>query len=286
MASLAKIMAMHLGALGDFVLSWPALGMLARDHELHVWGRSDWAKLLLPPAQVHEREAARFANLFSGEPGESMQTWLGGFERVVVFAHRPPADLLAGLESALPGRVWQVPTKPSPGAIKHAGRVQVEALARLGLQPDATAIKPLVDNIPHPRALIAPGSGGRSKRLPLELVQRAWRTWREAGLSPLLLLGPAEDEAFRRELKDALAGLHPEFMYDPSIAQLAAHLAVSPAYLGADSGVSHLAAALGAPCLVGFGPSDPAIWAPVGPRVYIRSFDQLTRLEFTALDWN
>ena len=48
---------------------------------------------------------------------------------------------------------------------------------------------------------------------------------------------------------------------------LGAVLARAGLYVGNDSGVSHLAAACGAPTLALFGPTDPALWAPVGPRV-------------------
>ncbi len=39
--------------------------------------------------------------------------------------------------------------------------------------------------------------------------------------------------------------------------------------MGNDSGVTHLAAAAGAPTLALFGPTDPATWAPLGPRVEV-----------------
>ena len=48
---------------------------------------------------------------------------------------------------------------------------------------------------------------------------------------------------------------------------LGAALARAGLFLGNDAGVSHLAAATGAPTLALFGPTDPALWAPVGPRV-------------------
>ena len=54
-------------------------------------------------------------------------------------------------------------------------------------------------------------------------------------------------------------------------------------YVGHDSGVSHLAAAFGAPVLALFGPTDPAVWAPVGRRVHVlRAPDQL--LEDLSVD--
>ena len=46
-------------------------------------------------------------------------------------------------------------------------------------------------------------------------------------------------------------------------------LAACRAYVGNDSGVTHLAAALGLPVVAIFGPSDPEKWAPRGDRVRI-----------------
>ena len=37
--------------------------------------------------------------------------------------------------------------------------------------------------------------------------------------------------------------------------------------MGNDSGISHLAAAFGAPVVALFGPTDPAVWRPIGPGV-------------------
>jgi len=48
--------------------------------------------------------------------------------------------------------------------------------------------------------------------------------------------------------------------------ELACWLAGASVYIGNDSGITHLAAAAGAPVAALFGPTDPAIWAPRGPR--------------------
>ena len=50
---------------------------------------------------------------------------------------------------------------------------------------------------------------------------------------------------------------------------LAAALSRAGLFVGNDAGVSHLAAAAGAPTLALFGPTDPALWAPVGPRAVV-----------------
>ena len=51
--------------------------------------------------------------------------------------------------------------------------------------------------------------------------------------------------------------------------ELACWLAKARLYIGNDSGITHLAAAVGTPVLALFGPTDPEIWAPRGPHVRV-----------------
>jgi ADP-heptose:LPS heptosyltransferase len=53
---------------------------------------------------------------------------------------------------------------------------------------------------------------------------------------------------------------------------LASWLARARLYVGNDSGITHLAAAVGTPVLALFGPSDPWVWGPRGPHVRIAKF--------------
>jgi heptosyltransferase III len=54
---------------------------------------------------------------------------------------------------------------------------------------------------------------------------------------------------------------------------LASWIAGARAYIGNDAGITHLAAAAGAPVVAIFGPTDPVLWAPRGPRVRIVAGD-------------
>jgi len=49
--------------------------------------------------------------------------------------------------------------------------------------------------------------------------------------------------------------------------ELAETLRIAKLYIGNDSGPSHLAAVLGVPSRVLFGPTDDAVWRPLGPDV-------------------
>jgi ADP-heptose:LPS heptosyltransferase len=54
---------------------------------------------------------------------------------------------------------------------------------------------------------------------------------------------------------------------DLSVAGLAAFLFRCALYVGNDSGVTHLAGLLGVPNVALFGPTDPALWTPLGTRI-------------------
>jgi ADP-heptose:LPS heptosyltransferase len=111
---------------------------------------------------------------------------------------------------------------------------------------------------------VHPGSGSPSKNWPTDGFAAAVRD--HAGNRPwLLVIGPADERVALSLL--AVPGAVP--VRGLPVRVLGALLAEAGLYLGNDSGVSHLAAAAGAPTLALFGPTDPAVWAPVGPRVEV-----------------
>jgi ADP-heptose:LPS heptosyltransferase len=275
-------LALHLGALGDFVLSWPALGRLAGLGPLHLWGRGEWGRLVLPPQRVYERESARFASLFSSEPEPSLGAWLGGFARAVVFAAAPDPRLLANLGAAVP-LVRAVSTRPPQGVYQQVGRWQAAQVAELASAGEWPLLAP---RVPPPvlstGVLLAPGSGGKAKRLAPELTALLAHRLLEHHPSFTLLLGPAEEAAYREELERALSGLPHHSLADPPLEGLARALRGASLYLGADSGVTHLAAALGAPTLAVFQASDPRLWAPQGPRARVLGALEARRADLAA----
>lgn len=54
-----------------------------------------------------------------------------------------------------------------------------------------------------------------------------------------------------------------------NLQELACWIRSARVYVGNDSGITHLAAAAGAPVVAIFGPTDPAVWAPRGDRVRV-----------------
>src|SRR4051794_8858733 len=106
---------------------------------------------------------------------------------------------------------------------------------------------------------IHPFSGSPGKNWPLERFRAVCRSLPK----PVqFCAGPEE------ELENAVRISN---LYD-----LACWLSEAEFYIGNDSGISHLAAAVGTTTHVLFGPTDPAIWAPRGRDVHVIHRDPIT----------
>ena len=124
----------------------------------------------------------------------------------------------------------------------------------------------------QPIVAIHPGSGSEKKNWPLEnwiellsSKHGVSRTKRELGpigkqLSVIVVSGEA-DKAQTAQFEDAWKDPDVRFAKNFPLPQLAAVLEHT-IFVGHDSGISHLAAAAGAKCILLFGPTDPSVWAP------------------------
>ena len=121
-----------------------------------------------------------------------------------------------------------------------------------------------------PLIALHPGSGSPRKNWPRAnwLALGAWLLARTPQ-PRLLLIGGEADHAQLDTLAAAWRGAPVLPARDLPLPHLAALLARCRLFLGHDSGISHLAAAAGAPCVLLFGPTDPVVWAPANPHVSI-----------------
>ncbi len=115
---------------------------------------------------------------------------------------------------------------------------------------------------------VHPGSGGRLKCWPLERYFELIDCLQSDGAFVILFTGDAEAGEVREGASRYARGrkntLHTAGLGLMSAAGLLSHCSL---YVGNDSGFSHLAGILGRPTIVLFGPTDPFIWKPLGPRV-------------------
>src|SRR5262249_45298869 len=127
----------------------------------------------------------------------------------------------------------------------------------------------LADGAPR-IVFIHPGSGSRAKCWPLENFIHVGQALSDQDHRVVFCIGEAECERWPADAIDRISDAA-VLLRDLSLEQLAISIAAADLYIGNDSGVTHLAAAVGTPTVAVFGPTSPALWRPLGPRVEVVS---------------
>jgi len=101
----------------------------------------------------------------------------------------------------------------------------------------------------------------------------------------LIVVSGEADEAQTGQLEREWKNRGVRFVKNLPLPHLAAVLERS-IFIGHDSGISHLAAAAGANCILLFGPTDPNVWAPQNSNVRILTAPngRLANLKIEAVD--
>lgn len=253
----SRILVLRRGGLGDTLLMLPVLRALRRAHpaaELHFAGALEFAAVLAAHGACDRARASEDLSLWSPVAArERLRAYR------LVFADDP-----AAARAAPPGTSASTFEVRSRGATPIARQI-ADSLGLAVRWPEDTWLQaPVAGPRPGPLVL-APGSGGRTKCWPrerwLELAAQLAAHERQ------VVVGPAElerDDPRRWPWPAATT-----FVVEPQVTALAARLAGAAAFVGNDSGPTHLAAMLGVPTVAVFGPSDARIWAPVGPHVRV-----------------
>lgn len=268
------------GALGDFICLLPALQSLLRGSRIDFYAHCEFADLVPAGVTVRSLESAAISSLFV-EPtlhDSRLQDQFGAYARVYSWMGSQQPMFVRQLQAATDGRVKIFPFRPA-ATNEHQTDYYLRCLGSAEVLCSEAAVE-LHDkalrwcqnfwtkNSLQGRAVltIAPGSGAREKNWPEEFFLAVADGWRErTGGIVLLLIGPVE--AARGGI-DRLRE-HCWAVSDLRLSQVAALIKRSTVYLGNDSGISHLAAAVGAATVVLFGPSDPRQWGPRGRRVTV-----------------
>ena len=263
-----RILVIRGGAIGDTVLTLPVLDALRRR-----WPRAhlEWVgyprtNTLVEAADladiVRSLDGADIARLFAVDAvlPEPMSGWLRSFDLAIHFLHDPDRLLTGNLERCGPGpnRVLSRPPMPPPGT--HATDHYLGVLEELAIHERGLPARlPIPPGPSTGITAIHPGSGGLEKNWPVErFLELA-----EGLPDPVFVIGEADARVAQR-LPAGSAVLR-----EQSLLALARRLAGAARFIGNDSGPAHLAAALGVPTTVLFGPSDPVAWAPRGNHVQV-----------------
>ena len=245
------------GAIGDCILALPAMEWL-RGTYLEVWAPSQVLSLVTFADRTRSI-AASGLEMLAFDPRPGLVEELRQFDSIISWygTNRPEFRKLVG-DLGLPFEF--LTALPPKDSTVHAADF---FLMQVGGPP------PAVPRIPCPRepgdfTMLHPFAGSPAKRWPIERFRELARIL-ERTMPVEWCAGP----------EDALEGA----VRIENLHELAAHIASARVFVGNDSGITHLAAAVQTPGVALFGPADPRVWAPRGDRVAVVAkpeIDQIT----------
>ena len=295
-----KILVIHPGALGDVVLSFPALVALKRQKKASVslLCSSDPGKIAheLNVVDAHfSFESARFSSLFHQEMTPGVIEFISDYDTITLIS---VSDTMEGhLRQNHGGKVHRISPRPPVEEETHVALYIIRQLENKGLldkcgtRTAASLLKPTgamrnrqtrdpqstirdeaspfcgqaVDQIEglQTEVVMHPGAGSPRKRWPVERFIQAAASVKGMDLGEVIfVLGPAESD-LAPFLKARSRGCF-RVCEVSDVSYLMVLLGQARSFVGNDSGVTHLSAFAGIPTVAIFGPSSPKRWSPVG----------------------
>ncbi|MCD8535204.1 MAG: glycosyltransferase family 9 protein [Verrucomicrobia bacterium] len=281
-----KILVIRGGAIGDFILTLPVFHALKNqfpDCDIDVLGYPHIAQMSLLTGHVHRVfpiEAREMAGFFAknGPLDPNLMEFFDTYGLILSYLFDPEQVFQANVGRATKAQFIAGPHRPDETRDDHATDVFLSALEKLAIfQADpvpslspSLVLQSSMVGWTHTSNTIAihPGSGSHAKNWSEEswaiLIQSLVA---ETDLHILLVGAEAE-----RDRVDRLIRLIPEsragLAFGLSLNALSARLLGVVGFVGHDSGISHLAAALGLSVIVLWPDTNPSIWTPRSPWVH------------------
>jgi heptosyltransferase-2 len=293
-----RILVIRGGAIGDFILTLPALKAL-RDARPHAWIEILGYKHIAVLAEnrfyaqaVRSIEYGPLSSFFArnSELPAELANYFASFDLTISYLYDPDRIFennlrRSGVENLLCGPARIVQTAD------HAARQLAQPMEELGIRvvdltekvfpsvDDRQFAREFLPSVQQPIVAIHPGSGSTEKNWPLEnwieLFSKSGRfplaenkDAHSGNFSSFVVISGEADQAEREALERAFKNRCVRFAGNLPLTHLAAVLEHS-IFIGHDSGISHLAAAAGANCVLLFGPTDPNVWAPRNKNVQV-----------------
>jgi ADP-heptose:LPS heptosyltransferase len=239
------------GAIGDFILSLPALLTLRSDYT-EIWCAESNTALAFCADRVRSIVSAGLDRL-GLLPAEDVIDRLRGFDSIISWygTNRPEFRELVG-SLGLPFTF--LPALPRDGSAHAVDFYNAQAFGINGKRGSR------FPRIPVPRvnsefAAVHPFASSIAKRAPLSLFRQFAERLGER-MPVRWLHGP--EEALPADIPGEII---------TNLYELAKFLSRARIYVGNDSGVTHLAAAVGTPVMALFRTTDPRVWGPRGVSV-------------------
>jgi heptosyltransferase-3 len=294
-----RILVIRGGAIGDFILTLPAIKLLRenfRDDHIEILGYKQTIALAQNRFYANATRSIDYAPLSrfferDAELPSDLVEYFAGFDLIVSYLFDPDEIFADNLRLA--GAKRLITASPKFNDHEHAAIQLAASLRQIGLhlQSPAAELFPnqsdrdfAAEFLKHSTSqfvAIHPGSGSEKKNWPIQNWIELGENIQRSGNTVIVVGGEADAGRISR-LRSLWKNKSVLFAINFPLPHLAAILE-NTIFVGHDSGISHVAAAVGAKCLLIFGPTNPAVWAPANKKVkIIRAPDgDLAKLPFS-----
>ncbi len=280
-----NILAMRWGSLGDLLITLPAINLLRHffpQAKIRLLSSLSYGGLLQSAGLVDEViafEGSKALSLFQPENKERA-LWLRDLDLVIAWLNKYQGEWLRVMKKRLGEKFIYLLAEDTGKTslslyffqkteevlgLKEGSNLLYKQMARLPIQLEwsCSAEKSFPWLTGQPYVVIHPGSGGRAKRWRIDNFLKIAEWVASSGMGRLLVTGPAEEDEL-----DTIANMswaeNWGWKHNPPLESLAWVLSRSIAYLGNDSGITHLAGLCGCPGLALFREENADLWAPAG----------------------
>jgi len=296
---ISRILVLRGGAVGDFILTLPALQALRKRWPSayieiigypHIACLAQRSGLIDGITSLDKAWIARFFSIGPSISGEQAE-YVESFDLILSYLYDPDETILRNLSAAGARQViYGDPIVKNTHAVEHLMK-PLETLAIYPEEPECPNLELWDSCLENGRRhtekygsrvlAMHPGSGSLSKNWPIgRFVRLAEQLSSQSSVTSLFIIGEADSE-ISGTLDDWNSRV--PVLSQCSLLELAEVLSACKGYVGNDSGVTHLAASLGIPVVALYGPTDPGIWGPRGPNVRIIRAANVTTENLAAI---
>ncbi|MFC1738148.1 glycosyltransferase family 9 protein [Planctomycetota bacterium] len=299
------------GAIGDCILTLPLAKFMKDSLDLgsvDIMGHTEYTGILPGRTCINGTRSIDLLDLhrlfmetsaFDVSDGDTLMSAFREYSWVATFLGEPGSDfeqnLIFTINCTHSADVITLSLKPPKEYSKHLTKFYIEeCVAQAGLSAEQSGInineiliRSSESDIDEGRVVlrdegvdfskkiifIHPGSGSKEKCWHLDNFLAVAEKLASQGKDVIFLLGPAELERFSKDKLKKIKQAS-RCLTDLSLKQVLGVLSCADSYLGNDSGITHLAGALGVKTIAVFGPTNPAVYKPIGPAVTVLEDDR------------
>lgn len=268
-----SILIVRPGALGDTILTFPLLASIRRQYphaRITLLGNRAYKNLAPAGIELESIDDKKWLWLFGSSP-PAPSSPLAGYSRAYVILNRSDTVVTNLIRNGTES-VCHAGSRPASG--QHLVQHLHEAFG-LPVPPRKPALLHLAPSPGRRVIWVHPGSGGPRKCVPLEFITSfSQQLSKQTGWQLAVTVGEEDSFLKVQPAWKRLTGDRGVILFENRrLEEICRELGGAQLFVGNDSGISHLAAGLGIPCILFFISTDPVQWAPWAPREHVRVLD-------------